>query len=85
MIIWFNNNINIKIMNDSPVSSYNSLNNQFITPSRKPTQHHCNADKKQNQFCKLDENVLVQIRRNLFEELSSNKMGGGGVNAKLMR
>lgn len=53
-------------MNGSPMSSYNGPNTQFITPSRKPTQHHCNADKKQSQFCQLDENVLVQIRRNLF-------------------
>lgn len=41
-------------MNGSPVSSCHYSHEQFITPSRKPTQHHCNADKKQNPFCKLD-------------------------------
>ena len=73
-------------MNGSPVTSYHYSYEQLITPSRKPTQHHCNADKKQNPFCRLDESVLAPICRNLFEDyVVSIKGNGGGVNAKLMR
>lgn len=52
--IWFNNNINIKIMNESPLS-YHQGKQVYITPSRKPTPHHCNADKKQNQFVNISQ------------------------------
>jgi hypothetical protein len=72
-------------MNGSPLSSCHQQD-KFITPSRKPTPHHCNADKKQRPFCKLDSTALAPICRNIFEEEYTYKASGGaGVNAKHMR
>lgn len=53
-------------MNESPISTCQPSSPQFITPSRKPTQHHCNADKKPRPACRLDAAVLAPICRNIF-------------------
>jgi hypothetical protein len=46
-------------MNDNTSWFYN-------TPSRKPTEHHCNADKKNNPFLTLDTQSVTSIAKNLF-------------------
>lgn len=33
-------------MNGSPLATCNSMEDSYVTPSRKPTEHHCNADRK---------------------------------------
>lgn len=40
----------------------------FNTPSRKPTEHHCNADKKNNMFYVFDQQTLASVSRNLFSD-----------------
>ena len=60
------NNINIKIMNGSPLPSNHYDSDDYITPSRKPAQHHCNADKKQRPFVRIDDTSLAPLCRNLF-------------------
>jgi hypothetical protein len=80
------NNINIKIMNGSPFLSCAYKSDSYITPSRKPTQHNCNADKKQHPFTVIDEAVLAPISRNLFNDSGDRtRTCAPGVNAKLMR
>lgn len=73
-------------MNGSPFGSSTYKSDSYITPSRKPSQHHCNADKKQHPFTVLDEADLAPICRNLFGE-TGNRLNscGQGVNAKLLR
>ena len=39
---------------------------KFSTPSRRPSEHHCNADRKQNPTIRLEETVLTSLSRNLF-------------------
>lgn len=72
-------------MNESPISSCQPSSPQFITPSRKPTQHHCNADKKPRPTCRLDAAVLAPICRNIFEEEQPRRVCGAGIRAQQMR
>jgi hypothetical protein len=70
-------------MNGSPLASYNSQT--YFTPSRKPTQHHCNADRKQAPFVNLDQETLAPLCRNLFGDRQEIRPSVPNVNAKLFR
>ena len=70
-------------MNGSPVMSYHS--ELFLTPSRKPTQHHCNADRKHAPFKALDEAALAPLCKNLFGERMDFQSNNPACNAKLFR
>lgn len=72
-------------MSNSPI--YDRFDSDiFITPSRKPTQHHCNADRKHNFHTAIEQNNLGPICRKLFaEEGAFARSYVPGVNAKLLR
>lgn len=78
-------------MNGSPLHNYNQDENKvFETPSRKPTQHHCMADKKQFPYRNLENIDLSGCTKQLFVESQlnlpiPNKHSAQNVNAKLFR
>lgn len=73
-------------MSESPLPSYYCSPDVYITPSRKPTQHHCNADKKHTPFLQVDPAALAPLCRNLFAETPDHSRPyAAGVNAKLLR
>lgn len=47
-------------------SSYFQPFAQQTTPPKKPSLHHCNADRKNNPYRCIDEAQLNPLRRNLF-------------------
>ena len=55
-------------MSSSPFAACKYSSEVYITPSRKPTEHHCNADKKEQSFVSLSEQDLAPLCRNLFRE-----------------
>ena len=57
------------------------------TPPKKPSTHHCNADRKNNPFRAYTQEELNPIRRNLFGEVSTGSLynGGSTMTTKLLR
>jgi len=51
-------------MNDSPIRKTYENNEFYATPSRKPTEHHCNADRKIRPIIQV--NIEPSLCRNLF-------------------
>lgn len=85
-VIDFNNKLN-KFMNGSPFRTFDSSSQHFVTPSRKTTPHHCNADKKIMPVCSIELTDLSGLSRNLFGEDLSNRPANNylNINAKLFR
>lgn len=77
-------------MNSSPVAHTSSSQN-YVTPSRKPTEHHCNADRKPRPQVRPIDSLIDVHCKNLFEDkenLAQAERGNvqmGNVKAKLFR
>lgn len=74
-------------MNGSPFRTFDPTSQHFVTPSRKTTPHHCNADKKTMPACSIELTDLSGLSRNLFGEDISNRQPANplNINAKLFR
>lgn len=57
-------------MSDSPIHKTYEHNEFYATPSRKPTEHHCNADRKIRPPIRV--NIEPSLCRNLFGEMLKN-------------
>ena len=60
-------------MNGSPLAAHCTNSDDYTTPSRKPSQHHCNAGKKQKPFVEVDPCFLDPIKKNLFGDLAEKR------------
>lgn len=74
-------------MNGSPFRTFDPSSQHFVTPSRKTTPHHCNADKKIMPICPIQQADLAGLSRNLFGEEVFNRQPSNhlNLNAKLFR
>lgn len=80
---WINN-LNNK-MNCNYLSSFSQGYDQPNTPPRKPSAHHCNAERKNNPFKTLRENDLAPLSRNLFGNFEGGTMYNSGNNSAQLR
>ena len=72
-------------MNNSPIST-SYQHQHYNTPSRKPSEHHCNADRKLRQNTQLDQQSLAPLCRILFQESDvSSRQNAPSFNTKLLR
>lgn len=74
-------------MNGSPFRSFDPSSQLYVTPSRKTTPHHCNADRKvMHNYC-LPQADMNGLSRNLFGDENSYRQpqNSVNVNAKLFR
>ena len=74
-------------MNGSPFRSLPTDVQDYYTPSRKTTPHHCNADRKNYPSYGSQQVNLSTLNRNLFGEENQFRRSNGydTVNAKLFR
>lgn len=73
-------------MYDSPPAANHFNPNLYITPARRTTEHHCNAERKRQPFLNLSDNDLAPLCRNLFPSPQyQSKDYTQSVNAKLLR
>lgn len=74
-------------MSDSPFRNIGGSSQLFLTPSRKTTPHHCNADRKVMPACNVQQADLSSLSRNLFgqENYSRQSNAYQHVDAKLFR
>ena len=72
-------------MNHSP-TSHTYTHSHFNTPSRKPSEHHCNADKKLQPTAQIDPQSLAPLCRILFQDPEfSARPAAPAINTKLLR
>jgi hypothetical protein len=57
----------------------------FNTPSRKPSEHHCNANKKNRAYTSIDPQSLAPLCRVLFQDTQSSSLVAPPVNTRLLR
>jgi len=58
----------------------------FSTPSRKPAEHHCKADRKHRTYTSMDPQSLAPLCRVLFQDMQPSSMAAAPpVTTKLLR
>ena len=71
-------------MNNSPLS-HPYTHTHYSTPSRKPSEHHCNADRTLHPHATLDTQTLAPLCRVLFQGPEYSGSNIQSVNTKLLR
>ena len=71
-------------MNSSPSSNPYS-HTHYSTPSRKPSEHHCMADRKMHPHAQISTQSLAPLCRILFQDSDFSSHTVSSVNTKLLR
>lgn len=74
-------------MNSSPLRANDHIYSMLQTPTRKPTAHHCNAERKVMPYVNITQSDFSSASRNLFgnyDNWNAYNMNTG-CNAKLFR
>ena len=74
-------------MNSSPLRSNDHIYSFLQTPTRKPTEHHCNAERKVMPYAVITQSDLSSVSRNLFGNYDNSNAYNmsSACNAKLFR
>ncbi len=74
-------------MNSSPLRSNDHIYSLLQTPTRKPTAHHCNAERKVMPCVMISQSNLSSVSRNLFGNYDNSNVYNmnSGCNARLFR
>ena len=59
-------------MNSSPIAHNYNNHTHYSTPSRKPSEHHCNADKKLYRPAPISDQSLAPLCRVLFQDTDTS-------------